>query len=88
MTKKMYSFRLNKELMDNAKKVAEDMDISLSLFVSCLIKEKISNLKSGNNDKSFFISNEPTPQILREIVSEIKELRSDLKKSLKNKNER
>jgi len=84
----MYSFRLNKELMDNAKKVAEDMDISLSLFVSCLIKEKISNLKSGNNDKSFFISNEPTPQILREIVSEIKELRSDLKKSLKNKNER
>ena len=88
MTKKMYSFRLNKELMDNAKKVAEDMDISLSLFVSCLIKEKISNLKSGNNDKSFFISNELTPQILREIVSEIKELRSDLKKSLKNKNER
>ncbi|MCJ7727797.1 MAG: hypothetical protein MUO96_04035 [Actinobacteria bacterium] len=88
MTKKMYSFRLNKDLVDKAKKIAENIDISLSLFISCLIKEKISNLKSGNNDKSFFISNELTPQILREIVSEIKELRSDLKKSLKNKNKR
>jgi hypothetical protein len=43
------------------------------------------SLKSGNNDKSFFISNELAPQILREIVSEIKELRLDLKKILKIK---
>jgi hypothetical protein len=84
----MYSFRLNKNLVDNAKKIAKNMDISLSLFISCLIKERISNLNSGNNDKSFFVSSELTPQILREIVSEIKELRSDLKKSLKNKNKR
>jgi len=42
----MYSFRLNKDLVDNAKKIAKNMDISLSLFISCLIKEKISNLNS------------------------------------------
>jgi hypothetical protein len=85
MNKKMYSFRLNKDLISRAKKIAKEMDISLSLFINCLIKEKVSNLKSGNRDKSFFMSNELAPQILREIVSEIKELRLDLKKNLKNK---
>jgi len=83
MNKKMYSFRLNKDLVDDAKKIAREMGISLSLFISCLLKEKVSYLNSGNKDNNFFISNELAPQILREIVSEIKKLRSDLKKSLK-----
>jgi antitoxin component of RelBE/YafQ-DinJ toxin-antitoxin module len=83
MDKKMYSFRLNKDLVDDAKRIAKEMGISLSLFISCLIKEKISYINSRNKNNSFFISNELTPQILREIVSEIRKLRSDLKKSLK-----
>ncbi len=89
MNKKMYSFRLSKDLVDSAKEIAREMGISLSLFISCLLKEKLSHLnfgeKAGKMDSNFIISNEPTPQILREIVSEIKKLRSDLKKILKNK---
>lgn len=74
--------------MDNAKKIAKHMDISLSFFISCLIKEKISNLNSENKDKDFFISSSghaDNAEILYEIASEIKELRFDLKNLLKNK---
>jgi len=85
MTKKMYSFRLNKDLMDNAKKIAKNADISLSFFISCLIKEKISNLNSENKDKDFFTLSSGNAEILHEIVSEIKNLRFDLKNLLKNK---
>jgi len=85
MNKKMYSFRLNKDLMDNAKKIAENMDISLSFFIRCLIKEKISNLNSENKDKDFFISSSGNAEILYEIASEIKNLRFDLINLLKNK---
>ena len=81
----MYSFRLNKDLMDNAKKIAENMDISLSFFIRCLIKEKISNLNSENKDKDFFISSSGNAEILYEIASEIKNLRFDLINLLKNK---
>lgn len=83
MNKKMYSFRLNKDLVDDAKKIAREMGISLSLFIGCLLKEKVSHLNSENKDNNFIISNGLAPQILREIVSEIKKLRMDLKKSLK-----
>lgn len=79
----MYSFRLNKDLVDNAKKIAGEIGISLSLFISCLLKEKVNYLNSGNKNNNFFIPNELAPQMLYEIVSEIKKLRSDLKKSLK-----
>ncbi len=85
MNKKMYSFRLNKDLVDNAKKIAEKMDISLSFFISCLIKEKISNLNSENKDKDFFTSSSGNAEILYEIASEIKNLRFDLINLLKNK---
>lgn len=37
----MYSFRLNKDLVDSTKKIAKEMGISLSLFISCLLKEKV-----------------------------------------------
>ncbi len=88
----MYSFRLNKDLVDSSKELAKEMGISLSLFISCLLKEKVNHLNSEkkdcNMDNNFIISNEFTPQILREIVSEIKKLRSDLKNFLKiNKSE-
>lgn len=87
MNKKMYSFRLNKDLVDSSKEIAREMGISLSLFISCLLKEKVSHLNSGKKDNkmdnNFIISNELAPQILREIVSEIKKLRSDLKNFLK-----
>lgn len=83
----MYSFRLNKDLVDSSKEVAKEMGISLSLFISCLLKEKLSHLNSiksnsqmGNN---FIIPDEPALQILREVVLEIKKLRSDLKSFLK-----
>ncbi|MDD5623031.1 MAG: hypothetical protein PHQ09_07765 [Actinomycetota bacterium] len=89
MNKKMYSFRLNKDLVDSAKEITKEMGISLSLFISCLLKEKVNHLNSGKKgnkmDNNFIISNELAPQILREIVSEIKKLRSDLKNSLKIK---
>ncbi|HEY4662535.1 MAG TPA: hypothetical protein VIH07_02535 [Candidatus Humimicrobiaceae bacterium] len=87
MNKKMYSFRLNKDLVDSSKEIAREMGISLSLFISCLLKEKVSHLNSAKEDSgmdnNFIIPNELAPQILREIVSEIKKLRSDLKNFLK-----
>ena len=83
----MYSFRLNKDLVDSTKEIAREMGISLSLFISCLLKEKVSHLNSGRKgskmDNNFIIPNEPAPQILREIATEIKKLRSDLKSFLK-----
>ena len=87
MDKKMYSFRLNKDLVDNSKEIAKEMGISLSLFISCLLKEKVSHLNSKKKgigiDNNFIMSGEPTHQILRQIVTEIKKLRSDLKNYLK-----
>jgi antitoxin component of RelBE/YafQ-DinJ toxin-antitoxin module len=87
MNKKMYSFRLNKDLVDSSKEIAREMGISLSLFISCLLKEKVSHLNSAKEDSrmdnNFIIPNELAPQILREIVLEIKKLRSDLKNFLK-----
>jgi hypothetical protein len=83
MTKKMYSFRLNKELIDSARKIARDMDISLSLFISCLIREKINNLGTGSAGENLFNSNGTVINILKEIVEEIKALRMDLNKSYK-----
>jgi len=83
MTKKMYSFRLNKELIDSARKIARDMDISLSLFISCLIREKINNLGPESAGENLFNSNGTVINILKEIVDEIKALRVDLNKSYK-----
>ena len=77
----MYSFRLNKSLMDEAKSIAAKMDISLSFFITCLIKEKI---KKRNN--FFTVTDDGKIKLLYEIASEIKNLRSDLKNLLKNKN--
>ena len=83
----MYSFRLNKDLVDSTKKITKEMGISLSLFISCLLKEKVSHLNSGKKsnriDNNFIIPGESAHQILREIVMEIKKLRSDLKNFLK-----
>jgi hypothetical protein len=63
------------------------MGISLSLFISCLLKEKVSQLNSSKEDiridNDFIIPGESSHQTLREIVTEIKKLRSDLKKFLK-----
>ncbi len=80
MNTKMYSFRLDKKLMDNAKKFASKMDMSMSSFIRYLLKEKF---EKGSN----FIINyrEDKIEALREISSEIKKLRSDIKKLSGNK---
>ncbi len=80
MTTKMYSFRLNKELMDSAKKIAGKMDMSLSFFIRYLLKE---NFEKGN--KAFLTYRDEKVKVLREISSEIKKLRSDLRSLLKDK---
>ena len=80
MTTKMYSFRLDKELMDSAKKIAGKMDISLSFFIRYILKEKIEK-----GVKGFFNCRDERVKVLREISQEIKKLRSDLKSLLKNK---
>ena len=87
MDKKMYSFRLNKDLVDSTKEVAKEMGISLSLFISCLLREKVSHSNSSKEDirtdNNFIIPDESAHKILREIVTEIKKLRLDLKNYLK-----
>ncbi len=83
MTKKMYSFRLNKNLIENARKIAEKMDISLSLFISFLLKEKVDGLNSVNIGGISIGNGDDTTKILREIAMEIKELRIDLNKCYK-----
>lgn len=85
MAKKMYSFRLNKNLIDKAKKIAKGMDVSLSFFISYLIKEKISSLNSKNGGRSLFNDGNSSGQILNEIAAEIKGLREDLSKSTRKR---
>jgi len=79
----MYSFRLNKNLIENARKIAEKMDISLSLFISFLLKEKVDGLNSVNIGGISIGNGDDTTKILREIAMEIKELRIDLNKCYK-----
>ena len=81
----MYSFRLNKDLMNNAKRVAKGMDISLSFFISYLIKEKINSLDSKQNSNIHILDINKV-EILSEIASEIKKLRLELKRLVENKN--
>jgi antitoxin component of RelBE/YafQ-DinJ toxin-antitoxin module len=83
MTKKMYSFRLNKNLIDNARKIAEEMDISLSLFISFLLREKVEGDNSIGTGGLFVESRDDNTKILREIASEIRELRVDLNRCYK-----
>jgi len=81
----MYSFRLNKDLMNNAKRVAKGMDISLSFFISYLIREKINSLDSKQNSNIHILDINKV-EILSEIASEIKKLRLELKRLVENKN--
>jgi len=81
MNTRMYSFRLNKELMDRAKEASGKKGISLSFFIRCLIREKL-----GKESKVFFPLYDDEVKVLREISTEIKKLRSDLKILLKDKN--
>jgi len=83
MTKKMYSFRLNKNLIDNARKIAEKMDISLSLFISFLLREKVDGDSSIGTGGMIFESRDDNTEILREIAREIRELRIDLSRFYK-----
>jgi len=80
MIKRMYSFRLNKSLMDKAKGIAKGMDVSLSFFITCLVKEKIKK-----RNRIFLATEEDRIKFLHEIVTEIKNLRTDLKSLLKSK---
>ena len=80
MTTKMYSFRLDKELMDSAKKIAGKMDMSLSFFIRYILREKFEN-----GSTAFFNCRDERVKVLREISQEIKKLRSDLKSLLKDK---
>ncbi len=79
MKKKMYSFRLNKDLIDKAKIVAKKMDITLSLLISYSIKEKLNSLKNDDNSGQFTITNKNSIGNLETIAKEIKKLRLDLK---------
>lgn len=79
MKKKMYSFRLNKDLIDKAKIVAKKMDITLSLLVSYSIKEKLNSLKKDDNLRQFTITNKKNLGNLETIAKEIEKLRLDLK---------
>ena len=81
----MYSFRLNKDLMNNAKRVAKGMDISLSFFISYLIREKINSLDFKQNSNIHILDINKV-EILSEIASEIKKLRLELKRLVENKN--
>jgi antitoxin component of RelBE/YafQ-DinJ toxin-antitoxin module len=83
MTKKMYSFRFDENLIDSAKKIAKKMGVSLSFFISYLIKEKIENTGPGKGRINLFNSGDDTARILNKIASEIKGLRVDINKSLK-----
>jgi antitoxin component of RelBE/YafQ-DinJ toxin-antitoxin module len=74
MTDRMYSFRLNEELLDSAKEAASKMDMSLSFFIRRLLREKL-----GEVDKRTFLFQDEKVRVLQEISSEIKKLRSDLK---------
>ncbi len=85
MTKKMYSFRFNKNLIDDAKKIAKKMDVSLSFFISYLIKEKIDSLNSKSGGRILFNADNNSGQILNEIAAEIKGLREDLGKSTRKR---
>jgi methyl-accepting chemotaxis protein len=80
----MYSFRFNEDLMKDAKKAARNMGVSLSFFVSYLIKEKINNLNSGSEGVGLF-NGDDTIKILNKIALEIEGLRVDLNKMIKNK---
>ena len=80
MTTKMYSFRLDKELMDSAKKIAGKMDMSLSFFIRYILREKFEK-----GSTTFFNCRDERVKVLREISQEIKKLRSDLKNLLKDK---
>lgn len=85
MTKKMYSFRFNEDLMKDAKKTARSMGVSLSFFVSYSIKEKIDNLNSGREGVNLLNRDDNTIKILSKIALEIEGLREDLNKVIKNK---
>lgn len=39
----MYSFRIDKEMIDKAKKEAKKLSISTAAFIRCAILEKINN---------------------------------------------
>ena len=81
MNTKMYSFRLDEEIMDRAKEAAGQMGMSLSFFIRCLIKEKL-----GKESKVFLTFRDNRVKVMREISTEIKKLRSDLKTLFKDKN--
>ncbi len=85
MTKKMYSFRFNEDLMKDAKKTARSMGVSLSFFVSYSIKEKIDNINSGREGVGLLNRDDNTIKILSKIALEIEGLREDLNKVIKNK---
>jgi len=76
----MYSFRLDQNLINLAKKAASKMDISLSSFISYSIKEKLNSIGIGNNQDCYSIVNRNSTNNLKEIAEEIRKLRSDLRK--------
>jgi hypothetical protein len=76
----MYSFRIDKNLMDRAKEAAGKMDMSLSFFVRSLIREKL-----GKVSKTSFLFQDERVKALQEVSYEIRKLRTDLRSLLKNK---
>ncbi|MGM0366664.1 MAG: hypothetical protein ACQEP5_09045 [Actinomycetota bacterium] len=72
MPKKMHSFRLDGNLVREAKETAEKLSISLSALVSLALREKINNAKGKNNP-------------LEKIAGELKLLRDYFEKSSSRK---
>jgi len=64
----MHSFRLDDNLVKEAKKIAEQLSISLSALVTLALGEKINNIKEDNNH-------------LKQIAGELKLLRDYFEKN-------
>ena len=79
----MYSFRLNEDLIDKAKIVANKMDVSLSLFISYAVREKLDSLKGEEDSIQFFVAGKKSNDSLKAIVEEIKKIRLVLNKIFK-----
>jgi len=84
MKKKMYSFRLSEDLVNRAKEVAKEMDISLSLLLTHSVKEKLDSLKNEDKSSNFFVTRKDSREGLDTIAEEIKQLRLDLNRILKS----
>jgi hypothetical protein len=79
--KKLFSFRLNIDLIENCKKKARQQGITLTEFVAASLFNHLQNTGNDSNEKNF-----ANLQIeLKEMKYEFKEMKNDLKILKNNK---